>query len=388
MAEAETEVMAEGKTAHPIELFFDLVYVFGFTRVVGFIVHDHNLESALKGALILGLLWWSWGTWTWSMNAVDLTNRFRRVLILVAMIAIFVMGYSVPTAFDDGALWMAAGYTASRILAGVVMWFGTLDDPVEHQSVRRYLPISLISPALVIVGAFMGGSSLVWLWVAALAVEVVAALSAGSSEWHVDAEHFAERHGLIMIIALGEAIIAVGVALTNAAGEDIGPSAAVVWRLAVGIVGVGAMWWAYFDKLQVIWERRLHEADTMITGALARDIYSLAHYPMLVGIVFYAVALEEAFLHPADPLSGFTRWMLAVSIALYFLSPAAAMYRAHGAIMRERILGVAIVVVLTASLSIKGELAILIVTFVLIATMSAEYWRFRDEVRGNAALRR
>ncbi len=246
MSEAETE----GKTAHPIELFFDLVYVFGFTRVVGFIVHDHNLTSALQGALILGLLWWSWGTWTWSMNAVDLSNRVRRVLILIAMIAIFVMGYSIPTAFDEGAMWLAGGYAVSRLLAGVVMWFGTLDDAVEHESIRRYLPVSLISPILVIIGAAVGGSGLVWIWVVALTIEVAAAILSGSSEWHVDAEHFAERHGLIMIIALGEAIIAVGVALTAAAGDDVGPSVEVVWRLGVGIIGVAAMWWAYFDKLQ------------------------------------------------------------------------------------------------------------------------------------------
>ncbi len=126
----------------------------------------------------------------------------------------------------------------------------------------------------------------------------------------------------------------------------------------------------------------------MTTGAIARDLYSLSHYPMLVGIVFFAVALEEAFLHPVDPLTGFTRWMLGVSIALYFLSQAVAMYRAYGTIMRERIIGVVIVVVLSATLPIKAELAVLVVTLVLIATMSAEYWRFRDVVRENPDLRR
>ena len=378
----------EGKAAHPIELFFDLVYVFGFTRVVGLIVHDHDLTSALQGALILGLLWWSWGTWTWTMNAVDLTDRFRRVLILVAMIAIFVMGYSIPTAFEDGALWMAGGYLVSRLIAGVVMWFGTLDDAVEHESIRRYLPLSAVSPVLVVIGAALGGSAQVWIWVAALFVEVASAIAAGSSEWHVDAEHFAERHGLIMIIALGEAIIAVGVALTAAAGDDVGPSFEIVWRIAVGAIGVGVMWWAYFDKLQVIWERGLHEADTMRTGALARDLYSLGHYPMLVGIVFYAVALEEAFLHPLDPPTTFTRWMLAVSIALYFLSQAAAIYRAYGQVIRERIAGVILAVLLAAFLPIKAELVVLLVTLVMIAMMALEYWRFRDEVRANPHLRR
>jgi len=378
----------QSKTAHPIELFFDLVYVFGFTRVVGLIVHDHDLASVLHGALLLGLLWWSWGTWTWTMNAVDLTNRVRRVLILISMLGIFLMGYAIPTAFTGDAIWMAAGYVFSRVIAATVMWFGTLDDAVEHESIRAYLPVSLVAPVLIVIGAVIGGSALAWIWLAALFVEVASAVMAGQSEWHIDVEHFAERHGLIMIIALGEAIIAVGVALTTAAGDDASLSFALAWRLGVGLVGVCAMWWAYFDKLQTIWETRLHQADVMSAGRLARDIYSIAHYPMITGIVFFAVALEEAFLHPVDPLTTFTRWMLASSIALYFLSQAAAMYRAFGNVMYERIVGVAIVAALAAFLSIKAELVVLLVTIVMIVMMTLEYWRFREEVQANPHLRR
>ncbi len=377
-----------GKVAHPIELFFDLVYVFAFTRVVGFVVHDHNLESALKGALLLGLLWWSWGTWTWSMNAVDLTNRLRRVMILVSMMFIFLMGYAVPTAFDVDGGWFVAGYLGSRLLAVAVMWFGTLDDEVEHQSIRSYVPISMVAPVVLVVGAFASESARPWVWLAALAIEVVAVLVAGQAEWHVDATHFAERHGLIMIIALGEAIIAVGVALTAAAGEDASISTALAWRLGVGLAGVGAMWWAYFDKMQVIWETRLHEADVASAGRIARDLYTLLHYPMITGIVFFAVALEEAFLHPEDPLTGFTRWMLAASVAMYFLAQSIATYRAWGQITYERIIGVVIMVLMAAVLTIKAEMVVLLVTIVMLVTMSAEYWRYRDEVRANPNLRR
>lgn len=382
-----TQAESPGKTAHPIELFFDLVYVFGFTRVVGLVVHDHNLTSTLYGALILGLLWWSWGIWTWTMNAVDLTHRYRRVLILIAMIGIFLMGYAIPTAFEGDALWLAAGYVLSRLIAATVMWFGTLDDAIEHEAIRAFLPYSMVAPALVVAGALIGGSALPWIWLAALVAEVGSALASGSSEWHIDAGHFAERHGLILIIALGEAIIAVGIALTAAADEG-GASMAIAWRLAIGLVGVSAMWWAYFDKLQVIWERRLDEANAAETGKVARDIYSLGHYPMLTGIVFFAVALEEAFLHPDEPLTGFTRWMLAVSIAIYFLSQAAACRRAWGGIMYERIGGVVVMVLMAALLTAKAELVVLLITIVMIITMTLEYWRLRAEVLANPYLRR
>ncbi len=394
IAELESEVtdleheIEEGKVAHPIELFFDLVYVFAFTRVVGLIVHDHNLESALKGALILAILWWSWGTWTWTMNAVDLTDRLRRVAILVSMLGVFIMGFAVPTAFEGDGAWFAAGYVLTRLLAGIVAWFGTADDAVEHESMRRFLPLSVPAPALIIVGALVGGGAQPWIWLVAALIEVGSALLAGNSEWHIDASHFAERHGLITIIALGEAIIAVGVAVTAAAGEQIDVTAAIVWRLGIGLVGVCTMWWAYFDKMQAIWEQALEQAGPQETGAVGRDVYSIAHYPMIAGIVFFAVGLEEAFLHPLDPPTGFTRWMLATAVALYLLSQAAATYRCWGVITYERIAGVVIVAGFVAVADMKAELVVLIMTMLMMATMGAEYWRFREEVQANPHLRR
>lgn len=379
---------AEGKVAHPIELFFDLVYVFAFTRVVGLIVHDHNLESALQGALLLGLLWWSWGTWTWTMNAVDLRNRFRRVMILAAMLGIFLMGYAVPTAFTGDGKWLAAGYVFARLLSGAVMWFGTIDDEVEHASIRQFLPVSMIAPTLVIIGAVVGGTALQWIWLAALVVEVGSALLAGQNEWHVDAGHFAERHGLIMIIALGEAIIAVGVALTAAAGEDASISIELAWRLGVGLVGVCAMWWAYFDKMQAIWEVRLDDANNSEAGRIARDVYSLGHFPMIVGVVFFAVALEEAFLHPTDPLTDFTRWMLASSLAMYLLAQSLCTYRCWNIVNIYRPIGVVLIVAFTFTTNMKAELAVLIVTVIMVLSMVAEYIRFREEVRSNPHLQR
>ncbi len=379
---------AEGKVAHPIELFFDLVYVFAFTRVVALIVHDHNLESALQGALLLGLLWWSWGTWTWTMNAVDLRNRIFRVMILASMLGIFLMGYAVPTAFTGDGIWLAFGYVFARLLSTAVMWFGTANDAVEHAAIRRFLPLSIVAPALVIVGALIGGTALQWIWLAALAVEVGSALMAGQNEWHVDPGHFAERHGLIMIIALGEAIIAVGVALTAAAGEDATISVALAWRLGVGLVGVATMWWAYFDKMQAIWERRLEEASNAETGRIARDVYSLGHYPMIVGVVFFAVALEEAFLHPTDPLTDFTRWMLASSLAMYLLAQSICTYRCWNFVNIYRPIGVVFIVAFTFTTNIKAEAAVLIVTIIMVVSMVAEYIRFREEVRSNPHLQR
>ena len=368
--------LEEERVAHPLELFFDLVYVFAFTQVVSFVVHHLDVGGVLQGALILALLWWSWGTWTWSLNAVDVTPRVVRIALLAAMAGIFIMGFSVPEAFADGAWWFAGGYVWSRLIAAVVMVLGTKDDAVEQASLRRFLPISFIAPVLVLLGAGIGGDAQPWIWLVAAAVEVTSALLSGDSDWHIDINHFAERHGLIIIIALGEAIIAVGVAL-----EEFELSSALAIRLVVGLAGASAMWWAYFDRLQQVWENALRAADEHSLGRAARDIYSLAHYPMIVGIVFAAVALEEAFLHPDEPMKGVVATLFAVSFGLFILGTVVATFRSHGNILYERIIGAVLIAAITAFSGMNAEYVVLVSTAVIIASLAVEYIRMRDVIR-------
>ena len=256
------------------------MFVFAITQVVSLVVHDLTLGGVLRGTLVLALLWWGWVNWTWTTNIIDLEPRLVRVAILASMLGVFAMAFSVPTAFEGDGMWIALGYAWVRAIAGVVILLGTRDDADEQRAVLTYLPISMISPVVVIIGAAVGGNAQPWIWVAALCIQLIAAAGAGRANWKIDPGHFAERHGLILIVALGEAIIAVGVALE---GFKISTSLAV--QLAVGLTGVGAMWWAYFDRLQEVMESALRLADEHETGRVARDVYSILHYPMIVGIV-------------------------------------------------------------------------------------------------------
>ncbi len=373
------EEEAEEKAAHPLELFFDLVFVFAFTQVVSLVVHDLTLEGTLQGALILALLWWGWGNWTWAINAVDLEPRLVRVAVLAAMLGVFGMGFSVPTAFEGDGMWIALGYVWVRVISGIVMYLGTRHDPVERQAILSYLPPSLIAPVLIIIGAAIEGDAQAWIWFVAFLVELLSAVLAGRSDWRIDAAHFAERHGLIMIIALGEAIIAVGIAL-----EEFSIDTELAFQLAVGLAGACALWWAYFDRLQEVWETALRQADEHETGHIARDVYSFLHYPMILGVVFYAISLEEAFLHPDDPMPDVVRTLFVVSFALYLLSQAVATYRCWRTVLYERAIGVALIAVLVGVWDGAGKNVVLVTTAVLIATLSAEYWRFRDRIRGTA----
>lgn len=367
----------EEKTAHPLELFFDLVFVFALTQVVSLVVHDLTLTGVLRGTLLLALMWWAWTNWTWTTNVVDLEPRVIRVFVLASMLGVFGMAFAVPTAFEGDGDWLAFGYVLARVLAATVFVVGTRHDPAEIRAVVTYLPISLGATALVLTGGLVGGDAMQWIWLGAVAIELVAAASAGRADWKVDAAHFAERHGLILIIALGEAIIAVGIAL-----EGVAIDASLALLLAVGLAGACALWWAYFDRLQEVMETALRNADAHETGHIARDVYSLLHYPMIVGIIFYAVALEEAFLHPDEPMEDVVASLFVVAIGLYLLAQAVAVWRCWRTYLYERAIGVVVIAVLVASWDGNARDVVLVSTIVLIASLTAEYLRFRARIRG------
>ena len=374
------EAELEEKTAHSLELFFDLVFVFAITQVVSLVVHDLNLAGVLRGALVLAIMWWAWTNWTWTTNVVDLEPRVIRVSILMAMLGVFGMAFAVPTAFEGDGDWLALGYLLVRVIAAAVFVIGTRHDPDELRAVVTYLPVSLGATGIVLVGGLVGGDALQWIWLGALALELIATGFAGQADWKIDAGHFAERHGLILIIALGEGIIAVGLAL-----EGVKIDASLALLLAVGLAGVGAMWWAYFDRLQEVMETALRDADAHETGRVARDVYSLLHYPMITGIVFFAVALEEAFLHPDDPMEDVVALLFVIAIGMYLLAQAVAAWRCWRTYLYERVIGVVVIALLVAVWDGAAKDVVLASTIILIATMTVEYVRFRARIRGEVA---
>ena len=362
-------VEIEEKAAIPLELFFDLVFVFAITQVVSLIAHDLTWSGVFHGGLILALLWWAWTNWTWAANSTDLEPRIRRVLILAAMLGVFVIAYVVPTTFEGDGPWLAWGYVYVRLIATAMTYTATRADAMMRQTFWTYNLVSFAGTVTVIIGAQQGDNQQ-WWWLAAVVLEVLSTLFAGRGDWSIASAHFAERHGLIMIIALGESIIVVGSTL---AGKPAGDVAVL---LAVGLTGVCAMWWAYFDRLQLIWERALRKADVHETGHLARDVYSLLHYPMIGGIVLYAVALEEAFHEPDDPLTTEVGWILIAAIGMYLLSIAAATYRAQQEILWERAICVVVVAVMVRATELPANEIVIGTTAVLVITMAAEHLRF------------
>jgi low temperature requirement protein LtrA len=307
-----------------VELFFDLVFVFGITQIVGLLHYDMSWVGVGHAVLVFWLVWWAWTQFTWALNAADTTHPFVELTTLVATAVAFFMAVAIPNTFDRHAHWFAVSYVLVR---GMGLWIYARvasAHPGQHAAVRLFATASTGGLLAVLAGAIVGGGAQTWLWGLAIALDVVAAVIAGrAQDWNLHAEHFAERHGLIVIIALGESLIVAAAGLT---GTDFTPEVVAVSFL--GVLTSCALWWTYFPVAKPELERALESVPAADQGRLARDVFSLAHFPMLCGVVAFAVALEEAIAHPSDPLPDSGRLALALGLFLFVGGTALAMWLA------------------------------------------------------------
>jgi len=332
------------KTASPLELFFDLVFVYAITQVSVLVASDLTAVGFAHGALVLAMLWWAWSQFTWAGNLINIEPRKVRLAIIVAMAPAFVMAQGVSSAFDGGAPWVAWGYAVVRALGTWMMWKGVEGDPEQRKAVMTYLRISIIGPVVLIVGSYLSDPALSLLWLAGLSAEILSAAVGGRESWRIDAGHFAERHGLIVIIALGESIVVVGATVA-----DREPTRALAGLLMLALAGTATLWWSYFDYLKDRWEDALRRVAGEQAGRMARDVYSILHYPILFGIVLYAIVSEETIAHPDEPLPRAVLVTLVLAVGLFLGGQILANYRAVKTWLWARIAAV-IAIVATAPL--------------------------------------
>ena len=369
MSDLEEELL-EDKAVLPLELFFDLVFVLGITQTVALVVAGHDGQALARAFLVLAMLWWAWTQFSWTANAIDLHAPRVRFAFFAAMGAALIMAVSVPTAFEEGGFWLALGYVTVR---GIGVWLhikGTTDQ-VMLASVKFFALVSWPGPLAIVIGAFFEPPARSWIWLVGFLLEFAAAGIAGGAAWNIRAGHFAERHGLIYIIAIGESIVAIGIV---AAQKPLNGVLAATMLLA--IAGACLLWWSYFDRLSETVEDALREAGDN-QGVIARDAFSLGHFPMIAGIVLFATAAEEIVGHPGDALEEFTRLLLALSIGLLMLAQVGTVKRVGGPLLVERIV-VAIVVALLMlpALEVRANIMFLAVVLVLTAALVIE--RRRD----------
>ena len=274
----EVPERTEDFTADPVELFFDLAYVFAFSQLVGFLVHHPDWTGIGQVALVFWLLWLPWSQFTWSANAVSGNSRHVRVVFLIGTAVSVPMAASVSTAFDDGGPVFAVSLSVIVLLGIITLVSSISGAPETKNAVRQWAIPSFVAIAVIVAGGFVDGDARIWLWFAATLIVLVGMATAGRNEWVIRPGHFAERHGLIIIIALGEVIVAIGAPVAGALGDGAG----LVRSTALALIGVGAFagltWWSYFDRVSPALEHRAQGlTGTLERGRYARDVYTLAH---------------------------------------------------------------------------------------------------------------
>jgi low temperature requirement protein LtrA len=373
----EVPERTEDFTADPVELFFDLAYVFAFSQLVGRLVHEPDWTGVGRAALLFGLLWLPWQQLTWAANAVSGNGRAVRLIFLVATAASVPMAAATSTALTTGGPVFA-------ITLGVIMVLGFLTQTLSvdrgstfHRAVVRWVTPNAIALIVLVAGAFVDGRGRIVLWLLSLAIVLGAMIAAGRGDWIIRSGHFAERHGLIVIIALGEVVVAIGVPVVQALEAGEGLSGAKVVALVASGVFAGLLWWCYFDRAGPALEHRAEsiEGDAE-RGRFVRDVYTWAHAPIVAGIILAAAALEEITLHPSDDVDLAFRTMLLGGLALGVFGIAAAVWRAFRAITRERIAAaVAIALVLLLGGSVNGTVLLVTVDLIIAATLAVEHAR-------------
>ena len=386
------QAVAEEDRVTQIELFFDLVFVFAITQVTALMADDLTARGVLRGLLVLSLLWWCWVGYAWLGNVVRADEGLGRVTMFAGMAAMFVMALSVPEAFVDnpdgglsGPVVFAFAYLAVRLLHLTIFWLAAgsnLDSGLQGQLIR-FAPSVLGSTALLLVASQLEGRAQTLTWVAVIVVDLGGTLLAGASGWRLNsAAHFAERHGLIIIIALGESIVAIG---QGVAREPI--SWPVIAASVLGLTVAGCLWWAYFDVISLIAERVLRRAQGEVRTRLARDAYSYWHLPMIAGIVLLALGLKKVLEYVSDTshhtlseaLDPLPLAALYGGVALFLLGHVAFTYRVEHLVKVQRVVtAVLVLALIPLAAQIPALAALTLVAVILVALIALESVWFRD----------
>jgi low temperature requirement protein LtrA len=365
----------------PLELFFDLVFVFALTQVTAMLADEPTWRGLAEGLLVLGALWWAWVAYAWLTNTLDADEGAIRLAMFGAMAAMLVVSLATPGAFGGSALAFGIAYVGVRALHIVLYAAGSHD--VDIQDATRRLARTAFAGSLLILGAaaFDGAAQLA-LWAVALAIDYGGAALGRGRGWRVSPGHFAERHGLIVIIALGESIVALGV---GAASLPVDLELVAV--AVVGLTLAAALWWAYFDIDALVAERKLREAEGRDRVNMARDAYSYLHFPMVAGIVLVALGIKKTLGHIGDPLDTVPAVALAGGVAIYLLGHVGFRYRNTRTLHRLRLavafLCLAAVPIATGATAFAGLATVTALMVAVIAYERIHLRTFRARVRAS-----
>lgn len=316
MADALPPVKSGGQSYEPItrvstlELFFDLVFVFAITQLTTVLVADPTGRGLIRLLLMFGVIWWIYGGYVWLSNAVASNRPVRRLLLLVGMAGFLVIALAIPAAFASSGAMFGFGY-----LLVTLVHAGLFTQSANTSSVKGIYwvaPFNVTAASLVLVAGLVPGSTRYVLWITALALLVSTPFLTRTGLFRIQPAHFVERHGLLVIIVLGESVVAIGF---GAAGLPLDASLAGTAVLALALVA--ALWWTYFGGDAECAEQSLTAADVQQRPTLALAAFFYAHIPLLLGVIVMAAGVKAVVGHAAERLPAGAAMALAGGVALF-----------------------------------------------------------------------
>jgi low temperature requirement protein LtrA len=370
----------EGERVTPLELFFDLVFVLAITQCTALMADHPTWDGLVQGLLVLGVLWWAWVGYAWLTSVIDPEEGASRLIIFVAMAAMLVAALCVPEAFGDLGLAFALALGVFRVCHIALFMLASPDDPALRRSVIGLAVSTAIAVALLAFASMFDGLAQGALWALALFLDMAGPYFFGSEGWKIVPHHFAERHGLIMIIALGESIVALGIGAADQLDFEIGVAA------VLGVALAAAQWWMYFDVVAPVSTLRLSEAKVgKEQNELARDSYSYVHLLMVAGIVLVAFGLKSTIAHASEHLHAVEAFALFGGVAIYLLGLVAFRFRHVRTVNRERLgLAIVLLILVPVAAQIPAWLSLLIVVLAVWAMIVLEnrsYGSLRADIR-------
>lgn len=299
----------------PIELILDVVFVLGFSQCTAYMITQGGWQGMGDALITLALLWRGWVEFSWFASDFDPNSAIVRLSIFTAMGGFLMMAVTIPRAFGDFAHSFVAAYAVIRLVQMGLGRLASRHDSVFRTAVNRTAVSGLVGLALLFVGSFIDGFWGYVCWVLAIIADYVMAVFTRFG-WRLSAGHFAERYSLIVIIAMGEAILSIG------AGADVAHASARTLLVAMtGVAFVACLWATYFDGTDTGAEHALvNTAPGVRQNELARRAYSLLHFPLVVGLIILALGLESAVAHPAHQLDPHIAAAFFGGLALYLLA--------------------------------------------------------------------
>jgi low temperature requirement protein LtrA len=366
----------------PLELFFDLVFVFALTQVTTGLSDNPTWSGLGHALLILGVLWWAWAAYAWLTNTVDPGVGAVWGAMLIAMAAMFVAAIAVPDAFGSHGVLFGVAFLIVNVMHLTLYALSARGDPDLLAAILRTAPSALVGAALIVVAGFVGGGLKAMLWLAALAVGYIEPLFVGLRGWRVQPAHFVERHGLIVIIAIGESLIAIGVG-----EQDSGISTGVIVAAVLGFAVAASFWLAYFDFFPIRAQQILADRSGVQRTALARDVYTYLHLPMVAGIVLFAFAMKKTLAHVEDELDTIPALGLCGGPALYLFAYVALRVRVSRTLGRGRLsAAIACALLWPVAVVVPAILALTLVAMVWVGLHAYELIWWREERARTRAL--